>query len=93
MTEGEDYLIIPVPHDNEQGWQVELLGEFEGVEVVYGNVQLVPDPTRIRYNHAITYAPEGFEPSEEFHDYVGRVIESVVENAIRGNYLVLDEYE
>mgnify|MGYP001585118748 CR=1 FL=1 len=95
LSEYKDYELTPSEgSDNDQAWDVRILrGDFAETVVRFGNIQFNDDKGCINFNYVLQYSPDETltEEREDLIEYVGDILESVLENAISEGTLLDNE--
>lgn len=94
-SEDIDYELTPSGFDeNDQAWDVRILrGPFAETVIRFGNIAINEEQGCLNFNFVISSTPDETltEESEELQQFVGDILESVLENAIADGSLIENE--
>lgn len=85
VSEDIHYELVPDDEGNQQGWNIRILeGDFVETVIRLGNVAFNGETDCLNFNFAIVSTPDRDlnEDSVDLQEYVGLILESVLENAI-----------
>lgn len=95
LSEHVDYELTPSEGvENDQAWDVRILrGDFAETVVRFGNIKFNDDDDCLNFNYVVQYTPDETltEEREDLIEYVGQILESVLENAITDGTLQANE--
>lgn len=94
-SEDIDYELTPAEDvENEQAWDVRILrGPFTETVIRFGNIALNETEGCLNFNFMIISTPDETltEDREDLQQFVGDILESVLENAIADGSLIENE--
>ena len=94
-SEDIDYELTPAEDvENEQAWDVRILrGPFTETVIRFGNIALNETEGCLNFNFVIISTPDETltEDREDLQQFVGDILESVLENAIADGSLIENE--
>ena len=95
VSEDIDYELTPAEDvENEQAWDVRVLrGPFTETVIRFGNIALNEKQGCLNFNFMIISTPDETltEDREDLQQFVGDILESVLENAIADGSLIENE--
>lgn len=95
LSEDVDYKLIPAEGvENEQAWDVRVLrGPFVETVIRFGNLAVDEEKGCLNFNFMLISTPDNTltEENEDLQDFVGGVLESILENAIVEGSLLENE--
>lgn len=97
LVENQDYaLILPKDAENDQAWDIRILeGDYVETVIRFGNIAVAEgeDEGRLNFNFVIQYTPDNdlTEEDEGLQDLAGRILVSVISDAIDKDELVTDD--
>ena len=96
LSEGVHYELIPGPEGNDQSWDIRIIeGNFVESVIRFGNIGFDPNQEALTFNFALVSSPDGDldEDNEDLQNYVGGILEDVLERAAADGSLVQQEVE
>jgi hypothetical protein len=94
VSEDIDYQLIPASEGDDQAWDVRLIGSLYPETVLrFGNIAFNEEAGCLNFNFVIISSPDSelTEDDIELQTYAGDILESILENAIADDALVMNE--
>lgn len=96
LNEGTDYQLVPSSDvENEQAWDVRILkGDFIETVIRFGNIAVDGENGCLNFNFMVLSSPSGLdENSIELQDHAAEILQSILEDAIEDDSLVMGNPE
>lgn len=94
ISEGIHYELIPGNEDNDQSWDIRIKeGNFVESVIRFGNIGFDPDLDALTFNFVLVSTPDEdlTEDNSDLQDFVGGILEDVLEKAAADGSLISEE--